>query len=189
LEECTAWENFSPHFHLPLQSGAAEVLRAMGRPYHPAYFRDLVMKIHRRFPDAGLGLDVLVGFPGETEKDFEATRSLVEALPVTYLHVFPFSPRPGTAAAQLARLPSPEVKRRAQIMRDLGGRKKLAFMKSQIGKVREVLVEGEDSDAGWLRGLSDNYLRVRLPGPVEWRNRLIQVHLIKVEGETLMGKA
>lgn len=189
LEECAAWENFCPHFHLPLQSGAAAVLRAMGRPYPPQDFRDLVREIHRRLPDAGLGLDVLVGFPGETVDDFEATWSLVEALPVTYLHVFPFSPRPGTPAAQLVRLLGQEVRRRAQIMRELGRRKKRAFLESQVGQVREVLVEGKDPEAGWLKGLSDNFLRVRLPGAAEWRNRLIQVRMAKVQGEIIVGEA
>ena len=101
LDELAAWGDFCPHFHLPLQSGAAPVLAAMGRPYGPGEFRDLVREITRRFPGAGLGLDVLVGFPGETAADFEATRSLVAELPVTYLHVFPYSPRPGTPAADL----------------------------------------------------------------------------------------
>jgi len=189
LEECAAWENFCPHFHLPLQSGSGAVLRAMGRPYGPDDFRDLVMEINCRFPDAGLGLDVLAGFPGETATDFEATWSLVEALPVTYLHVFPFSPRPGTAAAGLAPLPHREVKRRALVMRDLGRRKKVAFLESQLGKVRQVLVEREAPEAGGLQGLTDNYLRVRLPGPAEWRNRLIQVRLREIRGETLVGEA
>ncbi len=105
LDELAAWGDFCPHFHLPLQSGAAPVLAAMGRPYGPEEFRDLVREITRRFPGAGLGLDVLVGFPGETAADFEATRSLVADLPVTYLHVFPYSPRPGTPAADLPPLP------------------------------------------------------------------------------------
>jgi len=188
LKECAAWENFCPHFHLPLQSGATPVLRAMGRPYRPQDFQDLIMEIHRRFPDAGVGLDILVGFPGETAADFAATQSLVESLPVTYLHVFPFSPRPGTAAAALTPLPGREVKRRAKLMRDLGRGKKLAFLESQIGKTREVLVEGIDPDAGWLRGLSDNYLRVRLPGAAEWSNRLIPVSMAKVQGEIIVGE-
>ncbi len=105
LGELAAWGNFCPHFHLPLQSGAAPILAAMGRPYAPEEFRDLVREITRRFPGPGLGLDVLVGFPGETDADFEATRSLVSELPVTYLHVFPYSPRPGTPAADLPSLP------------------------------------------------------------------------------------
>ena len=106
-----------------------------------------------------------MGFPGETAADFEATRDLVASLPVTYLHVFPFSPRPGTPAAALKPLPGREVRRRAGLLRDLGRLKKQAFRQSQLGRVREVLVEGPAPRPGWLQGLSDNYLRVIFPGP------------------------
>ena len=98
LAELASWRAFCPHFHLPLQSGAAPVLAAMNRPYRPGDFQDLVADLPGAFPDAALGLDVLVGFPGETAADFAATRTLLAALPLTYLHVFPFSPRPGTPA-------------------------------------------------------------------------------------------
>ena len=128
LDELAAWGDFCPHFHLPLQSGSAPVLAAMGRPYGPEAFRDLVREISRRFPGAGLGLDVLVGFPGETAGDFEATCALVAALPATYLHVFPFSPRPGTPAAALPPLPGGVVRERARVMRSLGQAKKLQFL-------------------------------------------------------------
>ena len=133
LDELAAWPDFCPHFHLPLQSGAAPVLAAMGRPYGPGEFRDLVREITRRFPGAGLGLDVLVGFPGESAADFEATRSLVDGLPVTYLHVFPYSPRPGTPAADLPPLPGKVVQERARIMRELGQAKKTQFLEAQTG--------------------------------------------------------
>jgi threonylcarbamoyladenosine tRNA methylthiotransferase MtaB len=189
LGELASWPAFCPHFHLPLQSGAAPVLAAMNRPYRPAEFLDLALMIARRFPAAALGLDVLAGFPGETAADFEATCNLVAALPVTYLHVFPFSPRPGTPAALLQPLPGPEVRRRAGLLRDLGRRKKQAFLQSQIGGVREVLVEGPAARPGWLRGLSDNYLRVILPGPTAWRNRRLRVRLLEVQEELLLGEA
>lgn len=189
LKECAAWEEFCPHFHLPLQSGAASVLRAMGRPYNPKHFQDLVREINRYFPDAALGLDILSGFPTETASDFEATRSLVESLPVAYLHVFPFSPRPGTAAVSLPRLAVKEVQARARIMRQLGQRKKLEFQQRQLGKIREVLVEGPAPQAGWLKGLSDNYLRVIFPGPLKWRNHRLMVRLEKLQGEVLAGGA
>ncbi len=106
-----------------------------------------------------------MGFPGETAADFEATRSLVAELPVTYLHVFPYSPRPGTPAADLPPLPANLVQERARIMRELGQAKKTAFLESQLGQVREVLVEGPAEPEGWLQGLSDHYLRVTFPGP------------------------
>ncbi len=189
LEALAAWRNFCPHFHLPLQSGAAPVLAAMGRPYGPEEFRDLVREIIRRFPGAGLGLDVLVGFPGETAADFEATRSLVSGLPVTYLHVFPYSPRPGTAAADLPPLPGNVVQERARIMRELGQAKKLQFLEAQVGQVREVLVEGPATPEGWLKGLTDHYLRVTFRGPRAWRNRRVLVRVCSRQGEMLTGEA
>ena len=188
LAELAAWPAFCPHFHLPLQSGAAPVLAAMNRPYGPGEFRDLVLEIARLFPHAALGLDVLVGFPGETAADFEATRSLVASLPVTYLHVFPFSPRPGTPAAALPPLPGREVQRRAGLLRDLGRLKKQAFLQAQRGRVLEVLVEGPAPQPGWLKGLSGNYLRVSFPGPAAWRNRRLPVRILEVRDEILLGE-
>jgi len=188
LLELASWRDFCPHFHLPLQSGAAPVLAAMNRPYRPGAFRDLVLDITGRFPEAALGLDVLVGFPGETESDFEATRDLVASLPVTYLHVFPFSPRPGTPAAQLKPVPGREVQRRAGLMRDLGRLQKQAFLQRQLNRVREVLVEGPAPQRGWLQGLSDNYLRVIFPGPAAWRNRRLMVRFLKLQEEMLVGE-
>jgi threonylcarbamoyladenosine tRNA methylthiotransferase MtaB len=188
LTELASWPAFCPHFHLPLQSGAAPVLAAMNRPYSPAAFRDLVLEIARRFPQAALGLDVLVGFPGETAADFEATRSLVASLPVTYLHVFPFSPRPGTPAAALPLLPGQEMQRRAGLLRDLGRLKKQTFLQAQKGRVLEVLVEGPAPQAGWLKGLSDNYLRVSFPGSPIWRNRRLPVRVLEVRDEILLGE-
>ena len=182
LDALAAWPNFCPHFHLPLQSGAAPVLAAMGRPYGPGDFRDLVAGIARRFPGAGLGLDVLVGFPGESAADFEATRTLVEALPVTYLHVFPYSPRPGTSAADLAPLPGKVIQARARLMREVGQAKKAQFLEAQLGQVREVLVEGPTAQKGWLQGLSDHYLRVTCPGPPAWRNRRVMVRFTRRAG-------
>ena len=188
LMELASWRDFCPHFHLPLQSGAAPVLAAMNRPYRPGAFRDLVLDLAGRFPEAALGLDVLVGFPGETESDFEATRDLVASLPVTYLHVFPFSPRPGTPAAQLKPLPGREVQRRAGLLRELGRLKKQAFLQTQLNRVREILVEGPAPQRGWLQGLSDNYLRVIFPGPAEWRNRRLLVRFLKLQEEVLVGQ-
>jgi threonylcarbamoyladenosine tRNA methylthiotransferase MtaB len=189
LDGLAAWGNFCPHFHLPLQSGAAPVLATMGRPYGPEEFRELVREIARRFPRAGLGLDVLVGFPGESAADFEVTRTLVAELPVTYLHVFPYSPRPGTPAASLPPLPGNVVQARARIMRELGQAKKVQFLEAQLGQVREVLVEGPAKPEGWLKGLSDHYLRVTFPGPPALHNRRVMVRLRSRRGEVLLGEA
>ncbi|MFZ5450568.1 MAG: tRNA (N(6)-L-threonylcarbamoyladenosine(37)-C(2))-methylthiotransferase MtaB [Thermodesulfobacteriota bacterium] len=188
LTELAGFPGFCPHFHLPLQSGAAQVLAAMGRDYRPDEFREIIREIKRLFPDPGLGLDVLVGFPGESAADFEATCALVESLPVTYLHVFPFSPRPGTPAANLRRVPAREVQNRAKIMRELGQTKKRQFLEAQLGRTGEVLVEGTLPRPGWLKGLSANYLRVILPGPLDWQNRILQVRFREVQGDVLVGE-
>jgi threonylcarbamoyladenosine tRNA methylthiotransferase MtaB len=189
LEALAAWRDFCPHFHLPLQSGAAPVLAAMGRPYGPGEFRDLVQEMARRFPGAGLGLDVLVGFPGEREADFTATRDLVAGLPVSYLHVFPFSPRPNTPATELPPLPGRVIQDRSRIMRELGQAKQAHFLEAQRGQVREVLVEGPGPRKGWLQGLSDHYLRVIFPGPLTWHNRLVKVRLLTRQGKMMVGEA
>ncbi|MBW1917184.1 MAG: tRNA (N(6)-L-threonylcarbamoyladenosine(37)-C(2))-methylthiotransferase MtaB [Deltaproteobacteria bacterium] len=185
LRQLAAWPQFCPHFHLPLQSGSASVLQAMRRPYSPEDFRELVNQINRYFPQAALGVDVLVGFPGETARDLAQTQELIEALPISYLHVFPFSPRPGTAAAQMPqRLSTTAVKRRAQSLRALGQEKKAVFYQRQVGQELEILVEGPCSGKpGWVKGLSANYLRLVLEGGSEWTNRLVRARLVGIVGE------
>lgn len=191
LEVLAGWPQFCPHFHLPLQSGADPILQAMGRPYRAAWFVDMVQNLAARFPHAALGLDVLVGFPTETAADFNRTRELLDSLPITYLHVFPYSPRPGTPAAALpVRTSQAEVRARAQELRRLAMAKKQAFSQSQVGQLVEVLVEGEVPGLpGWLTGLTANYLRVQLPGPGAWANSVVRVRLEKFTGVCLMGQA
>jgi threonylcarbamoyladenosine tRNA methylthiotransferase MtaB len=189
MDALSGFPHLCPHFHLPMQSGAPAVLQAMGRPYRPEHFREVVLELHQRFPTAALGLDVLVGFPGETVPDFEATLDLVQTLPVAYLHVFPFSPRPGTRAQTLPRLPGREVQSRAQRLRELSQAKKTSFYQAQIGKVGEVLVEGTyPGRPGWLKGLSANYLRVLLPGPPDWQNRRLAVRFVQLDEGMLRGE-
>ncbi len=154
------------HFHIPLQSGSARTLRAMYRPYTREYYADLVDRIHVRIKDAGIGADVMVGFPNETDEDFSDTYSLIEKSPLTYLHVFPFSARPGTVAAELSN-PIPEhVSRfRAKTLRNLIAKKNEAFRRSMIGQEIDVLAL-EDSSA-----ISSNFVRVSLPSDLpinEW---------------------
>lgn len=146
------------HFHIPLQSGSSNVLRAMRRPYQPAYYQDLLNRIRDRIPDAAIGADVMVGFPGETDKEFSRTFHLVEDAPLTYLHVFPYSARPGTPAAELQeQVPAHVANFRAKALRQLIARKHAAFVTSMMGRVLDVLVlqPGE--------GLTANFLRVRTP--------------------------
>ncbi len=183
------WQQFCPHFHLPLQSGSDEVLQAMQRPYQAAWFADLVQTIAGHFPQAAIGLDVLVGFPTETEAAYRQTRDLLTRLPWTYLHVFPFSPRPGTPAAALPRLcDDRQAAARAKDLRQLAAERKQRFLQRQVGVVTEVLVEGQVAgQPGMVTGLTPNYVRVNLPGPKEWANRLVRVRLTEPLGAGFRG--
>jgi len=175
-------ERFCRHFHIPLQSGDNRVLRKMRRPYTGDYFKRLIGRIIRSIPGAAVGVDILVGFPGETEAAFENTYALIEELPVTYLHVFPFSPRRGTPAADFpGRVPEQTVQARCRRMRNLGYAKKEQFYINHIGQAAEVLVEStRDSRCGLLKGISSNYISVLIDGDDSLKNSLINVKLEKL---------
>lgn len=151
-----------PHFHVPLQSGDPGILKKMKRPYGPVLFSERVETIRSLFPDAAIGADVLIGFPGEDDTAFEQTRSLIERLPVTYLHVFPYSSRPGTLAARFAgTVPQARIKERCRTMRALGLEKKRRFYQGMIGKTMDLVIEETRSQNGGLsKGLSENYIPV-----------------------------
>jgi threonylcarbamoyladenosine tRNA methylthiotransferase MtaB len=146
------------HFHVPLQSGSPRILRAMYRPYTPQYYSELVSRIRARVPDAAIGADVMVGFPGETDEDFAATHRLIDESPLTYLHVFPYSSRPGTVAADLPRpIPDHVSRFRAKTLRNLIAQKNEEFRRAMIGREVDVLTL-EDGSA-----ISSNFVRVSLP--------------------------
>lgn len=182
-----AW--ICPHFHVPLQSGDADVLRKMRRPYTPHQYAERLLEIHCLFPRAALGADVMAGFPGETERQFANTCELLKQLPLSYLHAFPFSPRPGTAAESLpGHLPGQELKRRVQVLRDLSQLKKQAFQASLLGQCVEVLAETE-IEAGWWRGTSENYLQVVFPASGAFPpGFIVQVELQEITARGLLGK-
>jgi len=175
--------NFCDHFHIPLQSGDDRVLEKMHRPYTSSFFRDLIVKIKSQLPDAAIGVDILIGFPGETEKAFENTYSLIEKLPVTYLHVFPFSPRPGTPADKYShKVPQKIIKTRCEKMRRLGNEKKHAFYKKFTGTTVEVLIECKrDKATGLLKGITSNYIPVHVVGKDDLFNTLVQVDIEKIK--------
>ena len=189
------WPGFCPHFHIPLQSGDDGVLERMHRPYTRDFFRRLVANIKEKLPHAAIGADCLIGFPGETEAAFEYTRRLIEELPVSYLHVFPFSARQGTPAWKFpGKVPDREIKGRCAIMRDIGNRKKKDFYESFVGQQLEALVEERrDPESDMLRGMSANYIPVSMQGPDRWKNTIRTVEVIEVTGEAgklkVMGKA
>lgn len=163
-----ASDRLAQHFHMPLQSGSDRILAAMRRWYRAEHYARRAELIREWLPDAAIGADVIAGFPGETEENHAATLALIRQLPLTYLHVFSFSPRPGTTAAEMQDQVSGEVTaRRARELRSLGEEKKAAFYASQAGRAMRVLTlnrSGEDASGPWTRALSGNYLDVRLPG-------------------------
>ena len=153
---------FCRHLHIPMQSGDDGILAAMGRVYDGAFFRGLAHKILTYLPTAAIGVDVMVGFPGEGEAEFAHTRQLVEELPLAYLHVFSYSPRPGTpAAARSDQVGVADIKRRGSIMRQLGISKREAFARQFLGREMTVLLESKrDRETGWTQGFSNNYIPV-----------------------------
>jgi threonylcarbamoyladenosine tRNA methylthiotransferase MtaB len=161
-------DRIAPHFHIPLQSGSDSILRAMHRWYRAAHYAERVQLIHRALPDAAIGADVIVGFPGETEEDFQATADFIEYLPSTYLHVFSFSERPGTEAEKLENRVSHEVIReRARGLRALSLAKSAAFRASQVGHSMRALTLSRTfiaSNETWTEALTGNYLKVRIAG-------------------------
>ncbi len=166
-----------PHLHLPLQSGDDQVLQRMQRPYDALYFDRSVRAIHTALPHAAVGADVLVGFPGESQEAFTRTFDLIADLPLTYLHVFPFSPRPGTPAFHFTdRVPEKVVKARTHELRRLGQRKHQAFLKANLDRNHDVLVEHQrDRRSGLLKGISANYLTILFEGDQGLMNRIVAV--------------
>ena len=154
------------HAHVPMQSGSDAVLRRMHRKYRPWHYRDKIKEIRAAMPTAAIGADVMVGFPGETDAEFESTRKMVEELPFTYLHVFTYSARPGTPAADMPnQVPIKIARDRNRILRELAAEKKLAFMRCFVGKTVEAITlneVGNDSEGEFTECLTDNYLKLRL---------------------------
>ena len=182
IEYVAKSRRFCRHFHIPLQSGDDDVLKKMQRPYTRNYFHDLVFKINKQLPDAAVGADILVGFPGETREAFENTYNLILASPIAYLHVFPFSSRPGTPASKFADKVAPEtIKKRCARIRRLGVEKKVGFYKKFRGQILEVLIEEtRDKKTALLRGISSNYIPVLIDAPDAHMNTIVQVRIEKL---------
>ncbi len=185
-----ASERMARHLHMPLQSGSDRILAAMHRWYRAEHYARRAELAREWLPDAAIGADVIAGFPGETEEDHRGTLSLVERLPLTYLHVFSFSSRPGTAAADLRnQVPEQIISRRARELRALGEKKKAAFQTAQTGRPMRVLTlnrSGRDTSGPWTRALSSNYLDVRVSG-VWPANQFLDVRITDLEDGRLRG--
>jgi threonylcarbamoyladenosine tRNA methylthiotransferase MtaB len=176
------------HAHLPLQSGSDAVLRRMHRKYRPWHYREKILKLRSAMPSAAIGADVMVGFPGESEAEFQETRRMVEGLPFTYLHVFTYSPRPGTPAAeQSGQVPIAVARERNRQLRELAAAKKRVFAQSLVGtSVQAITLHSKSGE--FIEALTDNYLKMKIRGETE-ANRWRTVMVERVEGEILVGRA
>jgi threonylcarbamoyladenosine tRNA methylthiotransferase MtaB len=202
IELIASSRRVAKHAHVPMQSGSDDVLRRMHRKYRPRHYREKIEKIHEAMPTAAIGADVMVGFPGETDAEFEATRRMVEDLPFTYLHVFTYSPRPGTPAAQMPKqVPARAAQERSRVLRELAAEKNHAFMQSFVGKTLEVITLGSElggnhgdptesvpTPPSFTSALSDNYLKLRLRGR-HAPNRWLAAEISDVKDGALVGSA
>ncbi|MGA2263682.1 MAG: radical SAM protein [Acidobacteriota bacterium] len=175
---------FAPHFHIPLQSGSNRILRRMRRPYTAARFLDLLRYIRDRLPDAALGTEVLVGFPGEMDDDFVATFDLVRNSPLTYLHIFPFSAREGTEACSMPEQVSPRrLHERCEILREFSVARNLAFRQRFVGQILPAISLAEQEEMGKSVALTANYIHARIGGPSVPPNRLIRIRIDEVDAQ------
>lgn len=179
-----------PHLHIPLQSGDDTILKAMNRPYTAQVYQEMIHHIVQTIPNVSIGVDVMAGFPGETDRAFENTCRIIEALPIAYLHVFPFSARKGTAAQQLSHhVPKKVKKNRCQHLRKLGKSKRRSFYQRFLGSTLEVLIEGRrDKKTNFLKGYTENYIPVFLKGDDRLCHQIVRVRIVSIAGEEVFGE-
>lgn len=190
IQSITTSPKVCHHLHIPMQSGEDDILRRMHRNYDGIFFADLVQTLIHRIPDLNIGVDVIVGFPGEGEKQFRKSYELLEKLDIGYLHVFPFSRRRGTEAHEFPHQVDPQTKkRRCEALRTLGRQKKAAFQGRFVGRELEVLIEGKrDKLTGRLKGYSRNYIPVLIEGEDELVNREIRVSVTDLDDGRMFGR-
>ena len=186
IEFClTKAARFAPHFHIPLQSGSDEILEKMRRKYRTALFRNRIEQIKTMNPDTCIGVDVIVGFPGETDEDFLETMHFLKDLDISYLHVFTYSERANTGAPKLGTKIPMEVRReRSKQLHLLSDRKKQAFYQTQIGKTKKVLFDQEENE-GFLYGFTENYVKVKTPFAPELINQIIEIEITEIDRDGL----
>ena len=188
VDLASTYRNFAPHFHIPMQSGSDRILRKMRRPYTALRFLELLEHIRAKLPAAGLGTDVIAGFPGETDRDFEKTCELIRDSPLTYVHVFPFSAREGTDAYEMTdRVADPVIYERARMLRALSHEKDFAFRRSLLGRVLPAISLSKEEEAGEFVALTDNYIPVCMPRMPVPPNRLIEIQVREVERDATYG--
>jgi len=183
-----ARDNLMPHLHIPLQSGDDTILTRMGRRYRAADFATVIARCKKALPQAAIGCDVLVGFPGESEQLFENTKKFIEFIAPAYLHVFPYSPRPGTVAANLAgHVYGRDKRRRAAELRALSEGLRLAFYTRHIGETREILLENDNDEPGLRHGLTDNYISVVTRSPLP-AGRIVRARLTAIRDHQVLAE-
>jgi len=181
IEFVSKSRTFVPHFHIPLQSGSNEILKLMKRRYLRELYTERVNKIREVMPDACIGVDVIVGFPGETDEHFLETYHFLNDLDISYLHVFTYSERDNTEAAEMEGIVPANVRaKRSKMLRGLSVKKRRAFYESQIGTNRKVLFENENKE-GYIHGFTENYVRVKTPWNPALANTLQEINLTKID--------
>jgi threonylcarbamoyladenosine tRNA methylthiotransferase MtaB len=179
-------KTFVPHFHIPLQSGSNEILKMMRRRYMKELYVDRVNHIKLAIPDACIGVDVIVGFPGETDEHFLESYNFLNELDISYLHVFTYSERENTVAAEMQGVVPIKVrKKRSKMLRGLSAKKRRAFYESQLGSFHTVLFEGENKE-GFIHGFTENYIKVKTPWNPGLTNTLHQIELVKIDEDGLV---
>lgn len=182
-------KNIQPHLHIPLQSGSDEILARMNRRYTTDQFREVIELCHERLPDAAIGIDILAGFPGETDAHFTTATTFLQSLYCSYLHVFPYSIRPGTVAARFKEhVPKIVKDARVTLLRSISDAKKNSFYQSQLQQIRPVLVEGRRDGDGMLKGFTDNYIAVHFAGPDSLFNSVTSVRLLIMRDNSVIGE-
>ena len=186
IEHITASEKVCPHFHLSLQSGSDDIVHRMGRKIRIEDYKNILTYLRQKSPQASLGADIIVGFPGETEEDFSQTYRFLEQSPLTYLHVFSYSPRPGTAAASWRQINGKVKKERARLLRDLSSRKNTNFRRLFVGKECEAIVIKKEK-AG-TEVLTSNYFKVFIPSCPHDEGKEVRVKITKVDNGKTTGQ-
>ncbi|RZJ59046.1 MAG: radical SAM protein, partial [Flavobacterium sp.] len=181
IEFVSQSRTFVPHFHIPLQSGSNDILKLMRRRYLREVYTERVNKIREVMPHACIGVDVIVGFPGESDEHFLETYNYLNEMDISYLHVFTYSERDNTPAADMpGEVPANVRAKRSKMLRGLSVKKRRAFYESQIGATRTVLFEGENKE-GYIHGFTENYVKIKMPWNPELINTLHEVKLTKID--------
>jgi len=183
---CATSSRIAKHAHVPMQSGSDRILRLMHRKYRPWHYAEKLAKIRAAMPTAAIGADVMVGFPGETDLDFEETRAMIEQLPFTYLHVFTYSSRPGTPSATMReQVPPPVMKERNRVLRELAAEKRRAFQQRFVGGTMSAITLSA-REQGRTESLTDNYQKLWIASE-QPANEIVEVRIEGIEGEALVG--